>query len=191
MKVLLVSATKEEILVSNLPHLVTGVGMVSTAIAVTNALSKSNYDLVINAGIAGSFNRSLKIGQVVEVTKDYFSELGAQDGVHFLTPDEINLNVVADIEMNPATNLDKVSGITVNTIHGEKIAIQKVVHRFNPQIESMEGAACMLACQKAGVPCVQIRSISNYVEKRNKANWNIPLAIQNLNKELIKIIADL
>jgi futalosine hydrolase len=191
MKVLLVSATKEEILVSNLPHLVTGVGMVSTAIAVTNALSKSNYDLVINAGIAGSFNRSLKIGQVVEVTKDYFSELGAQDGVHFLTPDEINLNVVADIEMNPATNLDKVSGITVNTIHGEKIAIQKVVHRFNPQIESMEGAACMLACQKAGVPCVQIRSISNYVEKRNKSNWNIPLAIQNLNKELIKIIADL
>jgi futalosine hydrolase len=191
MKVLLVSATKEEILVSNLPHLVTGVGMVSTAIAVTNALSKSNYDLVINAGIAGSFNRSLKIGQVVEVTKDYFSELGAQDGVHFLTPDEINLNVVADIEMNPVTNLDKVNGITVNTIHGEKIAIQKVVHRFNPQIESMEGAACMLACQIAGVPCVQIRSISNYVEKRNKANWNIPLAIQNLNKELIKIIADL
>ncbi len=191
MKTLLVSATKEEISVSNLTHLVTGVGMVSTAIAVTKALSDTNYDLVINAGIAGSFNRSLNIGQVVEVTRDYFSEIGAQDGVHFLTPGEMGLSAITDLQTHAITHLEKVSGITVNTVHGDEIAIQKVVHRFNPQIESMEGAACMLACQQAGVPCVQIRAISNYVEKRNKANWNIPLAIRNLNQELTKIISSI
>ena len=32
---------------------------------------------------------------------------------------------------------------------------------------------------------------SNYVEKRNKSNWDIPLAIQNLNKELTKFLAEL
>ena len=57
--------------------------MVSTAIAVTNALKSNHYDLVINAGVAGSFNRSLEIGDVVEVNEDYLSELGAQDGIDF------------------------------------------------------------------------------------------------------------
>ena len=74
-------------------------------------------------------------------------------------------------------------------MHGDDQAISQIVHRLNPQVESMEGVACMLACQELGVPCVQIRAISNYVEKRNKANWDIPLAIQNLNHELLIFLA--
>jgi futalosine hydrolase len=35
---------------------------------------------------------------------------------------------------------------------------------------------------------LQIRTISNFVEEREKANWNIPLAIENLNKELLRVI---
>ena len=38
---------------------------------------------------------------------------------------------------------------------------------------------------------MQIRSISNRVEKRNKSNWDINLAIANLNMEVEKIIMDL
>jgi futalosine hydrolase len=40
------------------------------------------------------------------------------------------------------------------------------------------------------IPCIQLRAVSNYVEKRNKDAWNIPLAIENLNKQLIAIIND-
>jgi futalosine hydrolase len=58
MKVLVVSATKNEITLEGIDHLVTGVGMVATAIELSKKLSENNYDLVINAGIAGSFNRS-------------------------------------------------------------------------------------------------------------------------------------
>lgn len=191
MKVLIVSATPQEISISNCPHLVTGVGMVATSILLSKELSKKKYDLVVNAGIAGSFNRTLEIGQVVEVVEDYLSEIGAQDGVHFLTPEEINLNAVNCIKNVARTKLDKVRGITVNTIHGDDVAIQKVVHRLNPQIESMEGAASMLVCQSFQIPCIQIRAISNYVEKRNKSSWDIPLAIKNLNIELEKIIDSL
>ena len=36
-----------------------------------------------------------------------------------------------------------------------------------------------------------IRAISNNVEKRNKANWNMPLAIHNLNNQVAKIIMEL
>ena len=73
MRVLVVSATKNEVSLDGVDHLVTGIGMVATAIELSKKLSQNKYDLVINAGIAGSFNRSLKIGQIVEVVKDTFS----------------------------------------------------------------------------------------------------------------------
>ena len=190
MNVLIVSATAQEVQ-TDYPHLVTGVGMVATAIAVSKALSEKHYDLVVNAGVAGSFNRSIPIGSVVEVVQDQLSEIGAQDGSQFLSPREMGLDATITVKMPKQTKLPAVSGITVNTVHGDDKAISQIVHRLNPQVESMEGAACMLACQNAGVPCVQLRAISNYVEKRNKANWDIPLAIQNLNQELSNYLVKL
>lgn len=191
MNVLVVTATKEELSIALDNHLVSGVGMVSTAITVTNALKSKHYDLVINAGVAGSFNKSLELGDVVEVNEDYLSELGAQDGNRFLTPEEMNLEMKNRVQMPKRTQLKSVRGITVNTVHGDELSIMKIVHRLNPQVESMEGAACMLACQEANVPCVQIRSISNFVEKRNKSKWDMTKAITNLNKELQKFISTL
>ena len=55
----------------------------------------------------------------------------------------------------------------------------------------MEGAAVFKVCNEFSVPCIQIRAISNNVEKRNKENWNMPLAIRNLNKQVAKIIMEL
>jgi futalosine hydrolase len=52
----------------------------------------------------------------------------------------------------------------------------------------MEGAACMMVCNKLGFEFFQIRAISNYVEERAKEKWNISLAIKNLNLELNKIL---
>jgi len=52
----------------------------------------------------------------------------------------------------------------------------------------MEGAAFFYVCQLQKIPHIQIRSISNYVEPRNRANWNISLAIKNLNEVLWKLI---
>lgn len=184
MNILIVSATKEEVNFPVKHHLISGVGMVSTAISVTNALNQNNYDLVINVGIAGSFNRSLKIGDVVEVVEDYLSELGAQDDNRFLPAEELGLDLINSVSMSARTQLKKVRGITVNTVHGNELSIMKILNRLHPEVESMEGAACMLACKQANVPCVQLRSISNYVEKRNKSNWDIPLAIKQLNLEL-------
>ena len=84
--------------------------------------------------------------------------------------------------------LQKVSGITVNTTHGAQISIQKIKKLFAPQIESMEGAAFLYACLLEGITCAQIRVISNKVEKRNKENWNIPLAVKNLCSTGLQII---
>ena len=51
----------------------------------------------------------------------------------------------------------------------------------------MEGASFFYACEQAGILGIQIRSISNMVERRNKDNWQIGLAIKNLNDTLIQL----
>ena len=55
----------------------------------------------------------------------------------------------------------------------------------------MEGAAVMMVCEKFKIKSIQIRAISNLVERRNKEKWNIPLAIKRLNEEAYKIINNL
>ena len=87
--------------------------------------------------------------------------------------------------------MKKVKSITVNTVHGNENSIQEIVKRLNPDVESMEGAAVFQACKEFVIPCMQIRAISNKVEKRNKSNWDMPLAIKNLNIAVENIIAEL
>ena len=192
MKILLVVATVSEIQqekFSSNDLLITGVGMLNTAIAITKKLSKETYDLVINLGIAGSFKRSIKIGDVVEVVEENISEIGYEDKNEIIEFTDFSLKTV--FRNHSHTDMKQVKSITVNTVHGNEKSIENIVRRLNPDIENMEGAAVFKVCEEFNVPCIQVRAISNYVEKRNKEGWNIPLAIQNLNVELEKIISNL
>lgn len=168
--------------------LITGVGMVATSYALGLALNKAQFDLAINVGVAGSFYKNLKIGQLVEVREDILAELGTEDDEEFLSLAAMNLGEVeffATKNTALTDDLRKVTGITVNTVHGNTESIEAVQERLNPTIESMEGAAFFYACEEAQIPAIQIRAVSNYVEKRNRENWNIPLAVKNLNNWLI------
>lgn len=193
MKILLVAATEAEIesmrnivpSKHDLEFLVTGAGMVATTYELTRFLISLKFDLVINCGIAGSFDKSIAIGETVFVQDDFFSELGAEDDLQFLSMDNIGLEGIYNIhnksdESFPVLNrFKKVKSITVNTVHGNEKSISSIVDRLHPHIETMEGAAVFFVCEKEKIPCVQLRSISNYIEKRNKDTWNIPLALQS------------
>jgi futalosine hydrolase len=178
--------------------LISGIGMTSTAFWMGKTVSSKKYDLAINLGIAGSFDDTIKIGETVHVIADEISELGAEDDTQFLSLKELK---VADVESRfnnsiPIDNLiisslKQVKGITVNTVHGNEHSILKAKKRFNPKVESMEGAAFLMACLSEKMKCLQIRTISNQVEKRNKDNWNIPLAINNLCKTGLKLLNSL
>src|SRR3978361_1484165 len=71
--------------VANCSVLITGAGMVPTAFALARHLPHNVYHLVINLGIAGSFDRNIKLGDVVEITEDTLSELGAEDDTRFIS----------------------------------------------------------------------------------------------------------
>jgi futalosine hydrolase len=219
MKILVVSATKFEILPLlnsmcvpedpgrkllsckykdlEIDFLITGVGMIATAYFTGKALNDT-YDAAFNIGVCGSFNRNLEIGSVVNVYEDCISELGAQDGTQFLSLDELNLEGITTIKnvnygaLNQIIEvLPRVNGITVNTVHGNEESIVKTFDKFHPTVETMEGAAFMFACENESIPYVQLRAVSNYVERRNKDAWNIPLAIENLNKTILEIFDSL
>ena len=192
MIVLIVAATKSEVTcdkISHLPILITGVGMLNTAINLTKELNNNDYDLVINMGVAGCFSDEIRIGEVVEVVEDCFSEIGFEDGESFSEFSDFNIKTTYKVEGK--TILRKVKAVTVNTVHGTENSIHKMVERIHPDIESMEGAAVFKVCEEMKIPCIQIRSISNKVERRNKESWDLPLAILNLNIEVEKIISTL
>jgi futalosine hydrolase len=186
--------------------LITGPGMVPTAFYMGQWLGIKYYDLVINAGIAGSFNPGFQIGQVVNVVSDHFPELGAETDTQFIPLYKMQMarsimpvfmNADGTIvnseypEIKTVSGLTKAKGITVNTISGNEQRITILKNRAGADIETMEGAAFFYACHAAGMPCIQIRSISNYIEPRNLQKWEIELASSNLVQTLKKILDEL
>ncbi len=172
--------------------LITGVGITATAFELGKHLNNT-YTLVLNLGIAGSFDHTIALGSLVNITTDTFSELGAENGEDFIGIDELGFgkssytsNFISENSL--IKNLPTVKGITVNTVHGNTKSIEQTLKRFNVRTESMEGAAVFYACERLNIPILQIRSISNYIEQRNRDNWKITLAIKNLNEWLINYL---
>ena len=210
MKILVVAATRAEVsglyAAFDLPEndfvhsaafdlLITGVGMTATAFALGTTLAAFAYDLVLNLGIAGSFDRGLPLGTVLQVTEDRFSELGAEDKEDFIPLETLGFGescYQGSYRGSSAmvSRLPSVKGITVNTVHGHKATIETVWRRLQPVTESMEGAAVFYCCSKLKTDCLQVRSLSNYVEERNRENWQIGPALKNLNAWAIDFLTN-
>ena len=172
--------------------LITGVGMTATAYALGKHLS-AGYELVLNLGIAGSFDHRIPLGTVLQVVSDEFAELGAEDKEAFISIDDLGFGKskyqrTGTFQHSELNSLPSAAGITVNKVHGNSREIELIKTRLNPVTESMEGAAVFYCCAHSATPCLQIRAISNYVEERNKAGWEINTALKNLNEWAISFL---
>ncbi len=179
--------------------LITGVGQMLTAFAMGTVLSNKPYDFLLNAGVAGAFNRTLQLGQVVNVVSEQFGDLGAEnkDGT-FLNIHQMELLPPNQLPFqngqltNPSAIdfqfLPQVHGLTVNKVHGNQSSIDSIMQQYQVDIESMEGAAFFYAALLSEIPFLEIRAISNYVEPRNRDNWRLSEAIESLNSTLIELV---
>lgn len=173
---------------------ITGAGMVNTAFELGKLIGY-HFDVAVNAGICGCFT-GFKPGDVLRVSRDCFCEMGAEDDQKFISVDELKLGEQYVDVRHPFSHplvdkLPSTNGITVNTVHGNEKSIARVTERYQPHVESMEGAAFLHAANAFNWKCVQLRAVSNMVTKRNRASWKVDLAIKNLNDVLIALVESL
>ena len=182
--------------------LITGVGMVSTTYNLTTKLIGKKYGFIIQAGIAGTFSNDLLLGETVLVKQDAFGDIGMEEKGNFTTvfdagfasKDEFPFTdgwLVNSNKLLTTTLLKKVSAITVNKVSDSLLQRQQAIQYFEPQAESMEGAAFHYVCLQQKLNFIQLRSISNAVGDRDKSRWRIKDAIDNLNTELEKLLLQL
>lgn len=177
-----------------------GIGSASAMFHAYPLIEQSDW--VILVGIAGSFDTSIGLGQVVQVKSDEFSDLGVNDRGIFRSVFEIGLmnpnespfqngKIIAP-QFTAIPGLQIVEGITRNTISGEEKEIALLKQRFPcAAIETMEGAHIHYIASQFQKKLTHIRGISNYVEPRNRANWKIDEAITASNNVVIDILSSL
>lgn len=180
-----------------------GVGMLASAFSLSKLVFEEKPDLIIQAGIAGSFTPSQPLAKVLVVNEETLGDTGVEEDGKWKDLFDLKLEKSSypPFERRRLPNpwltqynllkLPAVSAITINTISTGQERIQQLVKKYNPVIESMEGAALHYICRQTNTPFLQIRSISNYVGERDKSKWKIKESIETLNTTLLKYIEQL
>lgn len=168
--------------------LVSGIGSALTAFSLSKILQHKKIDAAIQIGIAGSFQEDLLVGSILKISSDIFADLCLSDNgkpIHeasfsdFRTPPFTEGKLIPNSTIYKKTDLPEASAITVNSVTATSDKREFWLRRYNPGIETMEGAAFYYACMKENIPCVQIRAISNMVGIGN-GKWKTRESIENL-----------
>ena len=185
--ILLVFATEMEkngVFPNGIPQgcdcLVTGVGILQTALSLSKAFQKQSYKSAIQIGIAGSYNSSgLKLGDIVEVKCDCLIEFLPWEPNTFFASGTLPCENMAKaiIPVKGATVLKCTDTEEIGYIRGD------LAH-----IETMEGAAFFAACKKYNIESTQIRAISNYASKYVKNEWKTEEALLKLKNFFLPIL---
>ncbi|HEV7780146.1 MAG TPA: futalosine hydrolase [Chitinophagaceae bacterium] len=187
---------------ANIDILITGIGLTATTYSLTRQFGLKRPEIVIQAGVGGCFDTNTPLGSVLAIKQEAIGDQSVIELGQLKTLFDLKLLpenqypfskgwLVNKGELLKKTRLKKVKAISVNeiTTSRQKLAFYK--ERFDPVVESMEGAALHYVCLMEKIPFIQIRSVSNYIAERNKKNWNMKESIINLNKELCTIVEDL
>ncbi len=174
--------------------------MLQTTYSLTRQFYLKKPGMVIQAGVAGCFDKEQELAKTWMVKEEIMADLGAEENGQFT--DVFDLQFIKKNQFpftkkrlinpnNKAMGLFKLptgTAVTVNEITTSKKRISTLLKKYNPLLESMEGAALHFVCLKENIPFVQIRSVSNYIGVRDKSKWKLKEAVKNLNRELIHFI---
>ena len=191
----------------------TGIGAVQACHCVTRevvaaAASGEPYNLVVNLGIAGSYDlEAFPIGSAAVISREHFADLGfgSEEGFSdlfqygILDKDEFPYTKGALArQLLPYPHIEKVlekygagAGATVQCVTGTQARCNEIVDMYNPQIESMEGAGVYYAALMEKVPFFELRTVSNAVGERDTSKWESKAALDTLEeccREIFSVI---
>lgn len=185
---------------NELEVLITGIGGTATAYALTRQLLWRTPELVIQAGIGGSYKEKYPPEKLVLISEEVFADLGATDDEAF--SDIFDMGLTGNNEqpftnrmlVNPGISawmhvgLPFVRGATINCISSTPEQVDRIRKKYDPVIESMEGAALHYACIMEHIPFIQLRAVSNFAGERDKNKWKMKESIAALNTKLKELI---
>lgn len=180
----------------HVPLVVTGVGAVNAACALTRFLERDGARAVVICGIAGAYPEAFAefgIGTVVCAESECYGDLGADSADGFLDMQALGFPVIAGA--SPVFNVlplqilpweRRAPFVTVNTCTGSDEAARSLERRTGGAVESMEGAAIAHVARLYEVPCGEIRGISNRAGNRDRASWRVKEAAVAAQESLLE-----
>lgn len=174
---------------------VVGVGPVAAAASTARILGQMPVRGVLHLGIAGSFDLAVApIGALVVATEEIWPEYGVRGADGTLVP--LGFPMLEDLP-EPVLRLEpdaaaQALGISIPRqwvrgpaltgagVTGDPELASRLHRQWQAVTESMEGFGVALAARLAGVPFLEVRSISNAVGERDKRRWDAPAALAAL-----------
>lgn len=185
----------------NLHFAYTDIGLTAATFTITKLALTQAPDIIIQAGIGGSFEKGYLPGEVVMIDSEQIADMGVLENNQWKSmfalslSDENKAPYVNGFLPNPYLEhfkflgIRSVAGISVNTITTDAATIFRIQQITPlPVIESMEGAALHHVCLQLPIPFLQLRAVSNQVGERDKERWHFAQAIQSLNATLIRLL---
>jgi futalosine hydrolase len=171
---------------------VTGVGAVNAAYALTREIERDRPERIIVCGIGGANPASgLKIGDVVCAESECYGDLGASSPEGFLDMRALGFPVIAfeppiynTLSMQIFPTELRVPFVTRNTCTGADV----ITGILGAAVENMEGAAVAHVAALAGIPVGEIRGVSNMVGPRDKSTWRVKEAATAAQEALLQWI---
>lgn len=190
---------------------VTGVGPINAALGMGIALAQcaaagQQIQGVINVGLAGSFDlERWPLGSLHVVREEIWPEYGLHDGRQVVAQafgypqwsdgrrevrDRLTLATPADLGLSPrggaAPGMTEqgVRSLTVAGVSASVLRVQHLRQLYGAALENMEGFAVAYAAARAGLPCLEIRSVSNKVGPRTAEEKDFPGALRQLGRIL-------
>ncbi len=191
---------EKEKLYTKVDVLLTGIGMLPATYQLARRIAFGRPQLVIQAGVAGGFDEAVALGTTLAVLRETVGDMGVMENNSFT--DAFRMGLLNPHEapwqngrlenkhaaLLQQTGLLFADAVTVNEIStaGDRISYYK--NGVGATLESMEGAALHYTCLLEDVPFLQLRALSNYVGERNKEQWQMQAAVENLNENLQRIL---
>ena len=183
---------------SGVSLLVTGVGAVNAACALTRFLEREGARAVVVCGIGGAYpGAELSLGSVVWAESECYGDLGAASPQGFLDMQAMGFPVIGGeapvynvlpVQFRPAGR-KWVRFVTVNTCTGDDETARALATRTGGAVENMEGAAIAHVARLYGIPCGEVRGISNPVGNRERGAWRVREAALAAQEELVAVLA--
>jgi futalosine hydrolase len=184
---------------------VCGVGPVESAVRLTRFLAQARNDIagVILAGVAGGYlDCSLGLLDLCLAEEEILGDFGicGNGQIVDFSQSDLQSRKVFDLQSRYLTLAEDVlagrgipyrkgSFVTVNCSSGTAARGRYLRDRHHALCENMEGASVVRVCLEFGLPCLEMRTISNMVEDRDPSRWRLAESIARLASNTALVVA--